>query len=116
VPSGAAAAPFNFVPATIPLNVNAAGTVIAGSSPTSSPIFAKNTKTGPMQLLWQEASEKVMKGNESKADSVDENFLDHDIWYSATSYKRPYPGESKVLPPDIFLKAAAKKPAHDSDD
>jgi YVTN family beta-propeller protein len=114
-PSAAAAAPFTAVPSNIPLNVNAAGQVIAGSSPTSSPIYA-NRKISPMEKAWEFASEKVMKGNESKADAVDENFLDHAIWYSATKYARPYPGESRVLPPEALMKKMSEHPGHDSDD
>ena len=116
MPTGAAAAPFTAVPATIPLNVNAAGSVIANSSPTNGPIYAGNTKISPIERAWEYASEKVMKGNESHADAADEKFLDHASWYSATKYARPYPGESKVLPPDTFLKKIAAHPGHDSDD
>jgi YVTN family beta-propeller protein len=112
-PTGAAAAPFTAVPATIPLNVNASGAVIANSSPTAAPIFASNKKVSPIEKAWEFASERVMKGNESKADAVDENFLDHAIWYSATKYARPYPGENKVLTPEAVL---SKKVGHDSDD
>ncbi len=38
-----------------------------------------------------------MKGKYDKADAVDPNFLNHVIWYSATDWTRPYPGENKVL-------------------
>jgi YVTN family beta-propeller protein len=115
-PTGPAAAPFTAVPETTALNVNASGAVIANSSPTSTPIYAANHKMSPMEKAWEFASEKVMKGHESKADSVDENFLDHAVWYSTTKYARPYPGESKVLPPDMFLKKIAQHAGHDSDD
>jgi YVTN family beta-propeller protein len=116
VPTGAAAAPFTAVPANIPLNVNASGDVIAGSSPTASPIFAGKRKLSPLEKAWQYASEKVMKGNESRADAVDETFLDHAIWYSATKFARPYPGEDKVLPPDVFMKKMSEHAGHDNDD
>jgi YVTN family beta-propeller protein len=116
VPTGAAAAPFTAVPATIPLNVNAAGQVIANSSPTAAPIYASNKKISPMEKAWELASEKVMKGNESRADAVDETFLDHAIWYSSTKYARPYPGESKILPPEALMKKVSDHAGRDSDD
>lgn len=60
----------------------------------------------PMQKAWLKATAEVMKGKYDKADSVDPNFLNHAIWYSATHWTRPYPGESKVLMPGPFVKAA----------
>jgi hypothetical protein len=103
------AAPFDHLAANTALNLDPNGP-IAGTGKAS---FAMN-KTR-MEKAWMQASNKVMKGKTNKADSVDENFLNHVIWYSATDWKRPYPGESKVEAPAPFLKVAAlKKP--DSDD
>jgi hypothetical protein len=68
-----------------------------------------------MQKAWLQASNKMMKGKTNKADSVDENFLNHVIWYSATDWKRAYPGESKVEAPGPFVKLAALK-TPDSDE
>ena len=62
---------------------------------------------------WLKASAAVMKGKYDKADAVDPNFLNHVTWYSATDWKRPYPGESKVRPPSEFKNPA---PAGDLDD
>jgi hypothetical protein len=39
--------------------------------------------------------------------------LNHAIWYSATGFKRPYPGESKVLMP---LAVAQQASTVDDDD
>jgi YVTN family beta-propeller protein len=101
--------PFDHVAANTALNLDPNGP-IAG---TGNPNFVME-KTR-MQKAWLRASNKVMKGKTNKADSVDENFLNHVIWYSATDWKRPYPGESKVEAPAPFVKLAAlKKP--DSDD
>jgi YVTN family beta-propeller protein len=74
----------------------------------------KTTAYTPMQKAWLKATAEVMKGKYDKADAVDPNFLNHVTWYSATDWKRPYPGESKVLMPRPFVKAAKKY--HDSDD
>jgi YVTN family beta-propeller protein len=101
--------PFNHVPANTALNLDPNGP-IAGTGKAN---FARE-KTR-MQKAWLQASNKVMKGKTNKADSVDENFLNHVIWYSATDWKRPYPGENKIESPAPFVKLAAlKKP--DSDD
>ncbi len=62
----------------------------------------------PMQNAWLKASAEVMKGKYDKADAVDPKFLNHVIWYSGTGWTRPYPGESKVLLPGPFVKAAKK--------
>lgn len=62
----------------------------------------------PLQKAWLKATAEVMKGKYDKADAVDPNFLNHIIWYSATDWKRPYPGENKVEMPGPFVKAARK--------
>ena len=69
----------------------------------------------PLEKAWLKASATVMKGKYDKADAVDPNFLNHVTWYSATGWTRPYPGESKLLMPGPFVKAA-KKYAGDDDD
>ena len=37
--------------------------------------------------------------------SVAPNFLNHVVWYSATGWVRPYPGEAEVEMPSPFVKA-----------
>jgi YVTN family beta-propeller protein len=69
----------------------------------------------PLQKAWLKASAVVMKGNYDKADAVDPNFLNHVTWYSATGWKRPYPGESKIEKPGRFVKAALKYSGDDDD-
>jgi YVTN family beta-propeller protein len=69
----------------------------------------------PMQKAWLKATAEVMKGKYDKADAVDPNFLNHVIWYSTTDWTRPYPGESKVLMPGPFVKAAKKYSGDDDD-
>ena len=105
-------APFTYVPATVPLNVGPGGTPIAGTGPVN---YAMNTKMSAMQAAWVVASDWMMKGKLGRADSVDETFLNHAIWYSATDWKRPYPGEAKILRPARFVQAAAHESA-DTDD
>jgi YVTN family beta-propeller protein len=69
----------------------------------------------PMQKAWLKATAEIMNGKYDKADAVDPNFLNHVIWYSATNWTRPYPGENKVLMPRPFVKAAKKYTGDDDD-
>jgi len=70
----------------------------------------------PLQKAWLKATAEVMKGKYDKADAVDPNFLNHVTWYSTTGWTRPYPGESKVMMPGTFVKAAKKYHGDDDDD
>jgi len=74
----------------------------------------ESTAYTPLQKAWLSATAEVMKNKYDKADSVDPNFLNHIVWYSATGWTRPYPGESTIQMPGRLLKAAKK--FHDDDD
>ena len=69
----------------------------------------------PLQKAWLRATAEVMKNKYDKADSVDPNFLNHVIWYSATGWARAYPGERKVEMPGAFVRAAKKFRDEDDD-
>ena len=56
-----------------------------------------------------------MKDKVNKADAADPNFLNHVTWYSATDWKRPYPGEKKLLRPEPFVRAARNFHGDDDD-
>jgi hypothetical protein len=77
-------------------------------------LAGSKTANGSLQAAWLDATAKMMKGKYDKADSVEPNFLNHSIWYAATNWKRPYPGEAKMLLPAPFLKVA--KDYRDDDD
>ena len=94
--------PFNHVAASIPLDQ---GPGLAGT---------KAAAVTPLEKAWLKATGEMMKDKIAKADAADPDFLNHVIWYSATGWKLPYPGERKILPPGPFLKAA--RSYHDSDD
>ncbi len=108
-------APFTHVAATTPLNIGPGGVPIAGTGPANYTMKAAPKMT-PMQRAWNLASDLMTKGKEGHADAVDETFLNHVIWYSATDWKRPYPGERAIQWPGAFVKAALAKPARDHDD
>ncbi|MBV9878704.1 MAG: bifunctional YncE family protein/alkaline phosphatase family protein [Verrucomicrobia bacterium] len=86
-------APYTVIPPTIALN----------TFPTAS--ADSKSATGKLKTAWNQASNQLFKAKFDKADAVDENFLNHVIWYSATGFTRPYPGEKTVLLPSD-LKAA----------
>jgi YVTN family beta-propeller protein len=104
-------APFTHVPATTPLNIGPGGTPIAGTGAAN-----YSLRMTPMQKAWNLASNRMTRGKEGKADAVDENFLNHAIWYSATNWKRSYPGEGKIQLPTAFVRAALAHKGQDSDD
>jgi len=91
--------PFTHLSPAIPL-CTGAGSVgtcqqVAMADPVD-PIAAK---------AWQLATnDKFATKSNRRADVIDANWLNHAIWYSATNYARPYPGEAKVkLPAEIQI-------------
>lgn len=89
--------PFDHVAATLPLD--------QGPGMTEG---KKEVSYTAIQKAWMRATAEVMKGKYEKADSVDPDFFNHVDWYATTGWKRPYPGESRVLMPGPFVRAARK--------
>jgi YVTN family beta-propeller protein len=96
--------PFTYVPAATPLNIGPGNTPIAGTGP-----LRAADRISPIEHAWIAASNAVMKTMDGKADAVDERFLNHAIWYSATHWRRPYPGEKQVQYPGAFTASAARR-------
>ena len=96
-------APYDALPATIPLDQGP-----------DLPV-GKAVSYSPVEKAWLKATAKVMKNKYDKAHAVDPNFLNHVTWYVTTGWKRPYPGEDRVLAPEPLVKAA-KKYGGDGDD
>jgi YVTN family beta-propeller protein len=86
-------APFTALAPTISLN----------TLPTNT---ASRSSIGKLKTAWVHASNAMFRGKINKADSVDENVLNHVIWYSTTGFTRPYPGEKKVLMPSDIKPAS----------
>ena len=81
-------APYTVLPPTIALD----------TFPT--PGTASSTSaTGKLKAAWNQASNEMFRAKFNQADAVDENLLNHVIWYSTTGFTRPYPGEKTVLMP-----------------
>ncbi|MCL2715546.1 MAG: hypothetical protein FWD68_13410 [Alphaproteobacteria bacterium] len=104
--------PFSHVNATVPLNQSGTGTYLGWSGLGAS---YGELNIGPVQRAWVDANDGMIKGAITRPDSVDVSFLNHSIWYSATGWTRPYPGEKEVLMPAQFVRAAAQKPPTDRD-
>jgi len=67
-----------------------------------------------VERAWAEASAKMFSGKSTKPDAENPNMLNHAIWYSATGFKRPYPGESRVMMPQFVAQQVSK--TEDDDD
>jgi hypothetical protein len=96
-------APYTVQPPTIALNTFP--TASADSKSATGKTSAASVAT--LKTAWNQASNEIFKAKFDKADAVDENFLNHVIWYSTTGFTRPYPGEKTVLMPSE-LKAAGR--------
>lgn len=109
-------APWNHVAATVPLcttgasltapfytGVLAGYTVVNGQCVPTPTATAKNLrKIQPIEKAWALAKNKIFNGKQHLPDSEDPVVVNHWVWYEATGYTRPYPGESKVLWPTAF--------------
>jgi hypothetical protein len=93
-------APYTVIPPTISLN----------TFPTNT---ASKSSIGKLKTAWIHASNEMFRGKLNKADSVDENLLNHVIWYSSTDFTRPYPGEKKVLMPSDIKPASGNEEIED---
>jgi hypothetical protein len=78
-------------------------------------VSAKQPLTKLAQAWRKMKLQMVADGKLSKPDLVDPDTLSHMNWYEATNFKRPYPGEQKVLWPAAFAARLGLKIA-DADD
>ena len=121
-------APWDHVAPTVPLCTTGAGltppyytgvlsgyTVVNGACVPTSTATAKNLhKLKPIEKAWLQAKNKVFSGKQHIPDSEDPVVVNHWVWYEATGYSRPYPGEVKVLWPSAFRdRIAAEHPEID---
>jgi YVTN family beta-propeller protein len=101
-------APFTHVPNSYPLdNFSASASIKA-------PVSNNLRK---LSQEWQKMKRQMFAaGKFSKPDLVDPDTLSHLDWYEATYFKRPYPGEKKVLWPSHFASRLALPRVEDDDD
>ena len=105
-------APFNFLPATIPLDE---GVALALKESKTKVATKTNSPTEKLRAAWLETKRQIFAGKYTKPDSEDPNIVNHLNWYMATGFARPYPGEKKVLPPSAFKMSKLSRPV-DLDD
>jgi YVTN family beta-propeller protein len=105
--------PFSYVPNQVPLYYG-----VSGYNPPTPGVKANNQKDSPkvaaLRAGWMAKKTQIFAGNYHKADVEDTDTVNHMVWYEATGYTRPYPGEDKVRPASDFNRAAPVK-ADDDD-
>jgi hypothetical protein len=113
--------PWAHVPNGVPLNYGVTQTptetsipgAIASVSPTTYPGMTPAAKA--LMAGWMKKKAEVFAGKYQKPDSEDPDTVNHMIWYEATGYKVPFPGEKTVRPASDF-KAKAPAAKADLDD
>ena len=75
---------------------------------------AKQPPLTKMARAWMKMKQRMFADKLQKPDSVDIDTHSHLDWYEATNFKRPYPGDKKVLWPAAF--AARLGLPHTDDD
>ncbi|WP_263351655.1 bifunctional YncE family protein/alkaline phosphatase family protein [Acidicapsa acidisoli] len=110
--------PWTHVPAGLALTTGVSQTptqpipgTIAAVTPRTNAIESPAVKA--LRAGWMKKKSETFAGKYSKPDSEDPDTVNHMIWYEATNYTRPFPGEKKVRPASDFNNAA---PAKDDDD
>ena len=96
--------PWTYVPAEYPLT--------SGTNCVSSPSVKTSAKTNEspavaaMRAAWLQKKAEIFAGKQHKPDSEDPDTVNHYIWYEATGFTRPYPGEKTVRRPSEFNNSA----------
>ena len=97
--------PWSHVPNQVPLDQGVTTTTASNQSMTPA--------TKALEVAWLKRKKQVFAGKLNKPDAEDPETVNHFNWYMSTGFTRPYPGETKILPPTAFRKPA---PAGDLDD
>jgi len=87
---------------------------VVGAAVVAPPVVAQTTvKESPavkaLRAGWMKKKTQLFAGKYQLPDSEDPDTVNHLIWYEATNYTRPFPGEKKVLPASAFNRAAPAK-------
>jgi len=93
--------PWTHVPNGIPLDL--------GVAPTEALYQHDSPAVKALRAGWMKKKAQIFAGNYQRADVEDTDTVNHMVWYEATNYTRPYPGEKKVRPASDFKKVATKK-------
>jgi len=120
-------APWNHVAATVALCTTGASptapyytgvlsgyTIVNGACVPTTTTARNLRKLKPIEKAWAQAKNKIFNGKQHIPDAEDPVVVNHWVWYEATGYSRPYPGEAKVLWPAAFReRISAAKPEID---
>jgi len=99
--------PWTHVPNAIPLDL--------GVTPAEALYKNDSPAVKVLRAGWMKKKAQVFAGKYHIPDSEDPDTVNHMIWYEATGYTKPFPGEKKVRPASDFNRAAPKVSA-DLDD
>ncbi len=77
-------------------------THVPNQVPLTQGVTADNTPLNDLEKAWKQKKATMFAGKMNKPDSEDADTLNHLIWYEATGFTRPYPGEKTVRPPSEF--------------
>ena len=84
-------------------------THVPNQVPLDQGVAASTAKRGALEQAWRVRKAAMFAGKATRPDSEDAYTLNHLIWYEATGFKRPYPGERTVRPPSDFHDSAVDK-------
>jgi YVTN family beta-propeller protein len=110
-------APWTHVQNDVPLCLDVTGyTDPLGNSCASSTLMANaSPKAKALQAAWLKKKAEIFAGKYHIPDSEDPDTVNHMIWYEATGFKVPFPGEKTVRPPSDFKNVARAKTEEDDD-
>ncbi|HUB51165.1 MAG TPA: hypothetical protein VL986_03405 [Terracidiphilus sp.] len=97
--------PWTHVPNVLPLDL--------GVSPSSALYSHDSPAVKALRTGWMKMKAQIFAGKSHTPDSEDPDTVNHMIWYEATGYTKPFPGEKKVRPASDFSNR--KAPAGDKD-
>jgi YVTN family beta-propeller protein len=76
---------------------------VANQVPLDQGVTASNAvPASEIEKAWRQTKAKMFQGKMHSPDAEDPDTLNHLIWYEATGFTRPYPGEKTVRPPTEF--------------
>ncbi len=110
--------PWTHVPSGIALTTGVTQTptqtipgVTASLTPPTNAIESARVKA--LRAGWMKKKAETFAGKYSKPDSEDPDTVNHMIWYEATNFTRPFPGEKTIRPASDFNNTA---PSETDDD
>jgi YVTN family beta-propeller protein len=113
--------PWKYVSNAIPLfqgnTQSPSQTAIPGASTwvVAQTILNESRAVKALRAGWMKKKAQIFAGRYHTPDSEDIDTVNHLIWYEATGFTRPFPGESKVRPASDFNNSAPNTTEVDDD-